>query len=356
MPRKWDIYLCYNDHDKEAVGQIEEALRHQGVRPYGLGEPQRPGRLRYSEAESAVRCCRMTAIFFGANGLSPWKDLNIRLLLTRAALEGMPLIPVLLPGAPREFSLPRFLTELTWIDFRHGLTEEALDSLARHIPGREKAPIPTTTNAGLPNGMSPVHRILFLGASPEGQQHLRLDHEVREIDIAIRRAEFRESFDLRQQLAVRPSDLQEAFLRYHPNIVHFSGHGKRDGILLEDETGHAHKVEGGVLVRIFREFKDEVRCVVLNSCYSQDQAEAIAEHIGCVIGMSSAVEDSSAIQFAAAFYRALAFGRSVAKAFNLACAQIDLAGLGDGHLPRLIALSQDPDTLIFAQPPSRSRW
>ena len=90
-------------------------------------------------------------------------------------------------------------------------------------------------------GSQPL-RILFLGASPVDAQALRLDHEVREIDHALRQGEFRERFDLRQQLALRPTDLQTALLRHRPQILHFSGHSEVDGICLEDESGQTRMV------------------------------------------------------------------------------------------------------------------
>lgn len=193
-------------------------------------------------------------------------------------------------------------------------------------------------------------RILFLGASPQGAPALRLDQEVRDIDQALRQSEFREKFDLKPQLAVRSVDLQGALLRHRPEIVHFSGHGEVDGIFLEDENGQIRKVEAGVLARILGVFKKQIRCVVLNACSSQEQAEAIAKDIDCVIGMSVEIGDRSAARFAAAFYQALGFGSSVRTAFDLGCAQIDLDGLGEGKTPQLIALRRDPDEIFFVEP------
>ena len=192
-------------------------------------------------------------------------------------------------------------------------------------------------------------RILFLGASPQGAPALRLDHEVREIDSALRQAEFRDRFDLRQQLAVRLVDLQSALLRHRPRIVHFSGHGEVDGICLEDEAGQLRRVQGSVVARILGVFKKQIRCVVLNACYSKDQAEAIAQDIDCVVGMSKAIGDQAAIRFAGAFYQALAYGSSVRMAFDLGCAQIDLAGLAEGATPQLVALRQDADEIVFVE-------
>lgn len=214
-------------------------------------------------------------------------------------------------------------------------------------------PLPAAAEPSLPAESAslgaPALRILFLGANPDGAPSLRLDHEVREIDLALRQADFRERFDLRQQLAVRPADLQAALLRHRPHVVHFSGHGSPDGILLEDEVGEARKVQGNVVARILAVFKKQIRCVVLNACYSRDQAEAIARDIDCVIGMSTAIGDLAAVRFSSAFYQALAFGSSVAVAFELGSAQIDLHGLGEGDTPQLIAFKQDPAEVVFIE-------
>ncbi len=209
---------------------------------------------------------------------------------------------------------------------------------------------PPRVETALPSGAAgsnSVMRILFLGANPEGAPSLRLDHEVREIDLALRQADFRDRCDLRQQNALRVTDLQNALLRHRPQIVHFSGHGVADGLYLEDEAGMVRKVEGSVIARILAVFKKQIRCVVLNACYSRDQAEAIASDIDCVIGMSTDIGDLAAVRFSTAFYGALAFGSSVATAFDLGCSRIDLDGLGEGNTPQLIAFRQKPEEVVF---------
>ena len=57
-------------------------------------------------------------------------------------------------------------------------------------------------------------------------------------------------------------------------------------VRLEDEMGRAKLVDGEALAGLFELFAEQVECVVLNGCYSQVQAEAIAQHIPSVIGMS----------------------------------------------------------------------
>src|SRR5262249_32399878 len=140
-------------------------------------------------------------------------------------------------------------------------------------------------------------KVLFLLANPRDTDTLRLQEEVREVDAAIRQAEYRSSFDIRQHGAVRVMDLQGYMLRHRPEIVHFSGHGHANpsAIVLEDAAGKHVIVDPAALTRMFAVFQDDLRCVVLNACYSTMQAEAIAATIDCVVGMSSAIEDQSAI-------------------------------------------------------------
>jgi len=195
-----------------------------------------------------------------------------------------------------------------------------------------------------------VIRILFLAANPTDSTRLRLDEECRAIDQALRKAEFRDKFDIRQHWAVRVSDIQELLLRHKPDIVHFSGHGSKSSeIILEDRSGKMHPVSTRALSRLFSVLKDDIRCVVLNACYSKQQGQAIAEHIDCVIGMSKAISDSSAISFATAFYQALGYGKDVKTAFDLGCIQIDLENLGEQDMPKLLALKSKAEEIVFAK-------
>ena len=55
-------------------------------------------------------------------------------------------------------------------------------------------------------------------------------------------------------------------------------------IILTDGTDTSQPVTADALADLFAILKDNVRCVVLNACYTQVQAEGIATSIECVIG------------------------------------------------------------------------
>lgn len=192
-------------------------------------------------------------------------------------------------------------------------------------------------------------KILFLTANPSDTSRLRLDQESRAIDQALRRAQFRDRFEFNQYQALRLADLQECLLRFAPHIIHFSGHGTGDGrLILEDASGKGRPVSERALEGLFQNLRDNIRCVVLNACYSDNQARAIAKNVDCVIGMSEAIGDESAISFSSAFYQALAYGRDVGTAFNLGCIQIDLENLQGDDIPKLTANRIAPQDVRFA--------
>ncbi|MBE2197650.1 MAG: CHAT domain-containing protein [Anaerolinea sp.] len=178
--------------------------------------------------------------------------------------------------------------------------------------------------------------ILVLAANPKNTPLLRLDQEVREIDNGLERAQRRDDFILKQKWAARPVDVRRAMLDFKPNIVHFCGHGSgEEGIAFEDETGQAKLVNADTLAEFFELFADKLECVILNACYSEVQAEAVAEHIPYVIGMKKAIGDTAAIEFSVAFYDALGAGKSIEFAYKLACNAIQWSNMLEYLTPTL---------------------
>jgi hypothetical protein len=137
--------------------------------------------------------------------------------------------------------------------------------------------------------------------------------------------------------APRIVELRRGLLDHSPQIVHFAGHGEDDGILVENDRGRAMQVPADALADLFGLCREHVECVVLNACDSEAQAEAIAEHIPFVIGMSASISDDAAIEFAVGFYDALGAGRSIEVAFQFATNAIALKGLPEEHTPVLRA-------------------
>jgi AAA-like domain/TIR domain/CHAT domain len=194
-----------------------------------------------------------------------------------------------------------------------------------------------------------VKKILILTANPKDTDRLRLDEEVREITAALERSRCRDDLEVIVRWAARPDDLRRSLLDHEPDIVHFSGHGSGvDGIALESNAGKSQLVSSAALAKLFGAFKDKIRCVVLNACYSEVQAEAIHAQIETVIGMKRAIGDRAALEFAVGFYDGLFAGRSLSDAFELGCTSIDLEGIPEADTPALKIRS--PSVLPIVNP------
>jgi len=128
--------------------------------------------------------------------------------------------------------------------------------------------------------------ILLITADPSDFTRLRLGQEIREIRQRLQLAKARDKFKLEERTSVRPSDLTQAIFDTEPQIIHFSGHGTSAGELcFENESGEVQGVSYDALASLFELVSPQVRCVILNACYSEIQAKAIAEHIDYVIGI-----------------------------------------------------------------------
>lgn len=204
-----------------------------------------------------------------------------------------------------------------------------IDEKIMHLQKKLEQYKQTTTDASL---LPPIVSILFMAADPTDSSRLRLGEEFREIQEKLQLARMREHFKLYQRMSVRPTDISQALLDVQPQIVHFSGHGTSAGALcFENQWGKTHPISPDAIAALFEQFVGQVKCVLLNACYSASQAKAIAKHVDYVIGMVRAVGDKAAIAFAIGFYQALGAGRTFEEAYKLGVVQIQLQSI-PGHL------------------------
>jgi len=212
-----------------------------------------------------------------------------------------------------------------------------------------------------------VRTILILAANPKGTDRLRLDEEVKRIEQGLERAKKRDQFEVVKKWAVTDDDLRRALLDYKPEVVHFAGHGTGDGqggtgrdlipagevdaggLVLEDDVGNVQLISGDALAGLFQLFSNSVKCVVLNACYSESQANAITRHIDFVVGMKKAIGDPAAIKFAVGFYDALFAERDFDDAFKFGCNAIGLKRIPE-HLTPILKKNDRAVTVNTSSP------
>lgn len=205
-------------------------------------------------------------------------------------------------------------------------------------------------------------KVLFFAADPSAvlpggtTAALQLGEDVRQISKRIEEDGRRSAVYFDWRPAARPDDIVSALRRTRPQVVHFSGHGSKGGLVFTSPDGHRKQlVDGAALKRTFELFQKDIRLVVLSACYSRDQAAALADLVGCAVGTSGGIGDEDAIRFDAAFYGYLACGESVQTAFDRASNEMDLSGL-TGTSPELLSgKGVDPAKLVLLKTFSRRK-
>jgi len=180
-----------------------------------------------------------------------------------------------------------------------------------------------------------THKILFLAANPEDRTRLNLGKELREIKEQLSASTYRDKFDLESETAVKISTITKAMQVHKPQIVHFSGHGSGEqGLAVENDAGETELFPTKGVDRLFKLFKKDVKCVVLNACFSEEQAKPISEHGIYVVGMNEAIGDKAAIDFATGFYQSLGEGYDYEFAFQIALVNTS-SNLKDSDTPEI---------------------
>ncbi|MBD2148522.1 tetratricopeptide repeat protein [Pseudanabaena sp. FACHB-1277] len=213
-------------------------------------------------------------------------------------------------------------------------------------------------------------RILVVAANPLGSSPLKLDHEVKTIQEALRRSRKRDNFVVEYRLAATPSELRRALLDVEPHVVHFSGHGAGDRGLLfvSDESASAiYRSEGGEvrsratdsneikfvpakpLANLLQLCDDHLECVVLNACYSDVQGDAISANIPFTIGMRDVVKDNVAIKFSQGFYDAIGAGKGYESALKCGKVAIEF-DLANDQASQILVLRKKGDSFSQSSP------
>ena len=182
-----------------------------------------------------------------------------------------------------------------------------------------------------------ILRILFLASEPTDAGRLRLGAELQAVRNKLTN---NPSFEIKDHQAVKPEDVLQTILTYKPHIVHFSGHGQESGeICFEDEIGNSKAIPPNALANLFKLATDHVKCVLVNTCYSEKQVQAISEYVPIVIGTKKEISDNAAIRFSTAFYAALEpdlSPKSLKRAFEFGRTNIWLENLPEHLTPLLI--------------------
>lgn len=286
---------------------------------------------------------------------------NAAVTLIEADAGPLPLPPA---GRPREGQRPAYLE---YLESRAGDVQwrpERVPSAGRPVAVAPPAAVPPADARPETKKIS----LLFLAADPAGTNQPALERQAHDIQDELARSGWRDSFELITQWAPESLDLLRA-LRKRPTMVHFAGTSKEatdrrwgqallgdkmNGLYLRGQDGRPRLVAPTALDQTFGSAGKSVRVVIMSSCYSGLQAEALLRHVDCVVGMPAGHPDA-AKAYAIGFYGALGERESVATAHDQGCAAVALEGHDSKEIQLKIRAGVNASKLILpaAAPPQR---
>ncbi|QXJ20197.1 CHAT domain-containing protein [Actinomadura graeca] len=187
-----------------------------------------------------------------------------------------------------------------WSEVSRALANGALPGGRRRILAAAHRAFP----AGEAFAAGRVRRVLLIGASPDEDDAVRADRELREIRAAARLGHL----DVSAVLAAQASDLRE-ILRARPDVLHLSTHGDGSLLYFESSFGDRQAVPVTEVAATLARYRDAdgVRLggLVLASCESEAAAEAFLDVADSVVAHRGPLDDACAVLFTRRLYEGL---------------------------------------------------
>lgn len=215
-------------------------------------------------------------------------------------------------------------------------------------------------------------RVLYLTSNPEATETetiapdgtvtrkgtwLRTEAEVRGVQQVLRGSKYRDLVELSHRPAASPRDLLDAINDVRPHVIHFSGHGWSQGLVMDNgivDEPAAAEIHFELLVKLLAATTTPPTLLVLNACETLGGADLLFPAVPVVIGMSDTIADVAASVFAGQFYAAIASAQSVGVALGQAKVAMEIAQLEDAELPEAICRDDiDINDLVLVRPPRR---
>jgi GTPase SAR1 family protein len=115
---EYDIFLCYNRRDQDAVKGIAGTLKERKVRPWLDVWDLRPGDRWLDRLSEIIKKVKSAAVFFGPGQTGQYQNIEIPVVLRQSVDNSVRVIPVILPGAQGEPQWSIFLEDFHRVDFR----------------------------------------------------------------------------------------------------------------------------------------------------------------------------------------------------------------------------------------------
>lgn len=278
-----DFFISYAGSDQPWAEWIAEQLEAAGYTVFIQAWDVRPGANIVAEIDTAAHYAERTVLVLSPaylhadDAFAEWtvafhrdpKGTAQRVLPVRVGscdLKGLlgPLVPIDLVGLNEEEARQRLLAGVrrerakpAYSPFPHASTHPPQECSQLKESQQKSTQIQPIT-------------VLFMASNPQNASRLALDEEMRAIAQKVRTSEHRDALVFQCAWAARPDDLLQCLNQHRPQIVHFSGHGRSEGLSFIGDDGQEKLVPTRALQAVFSTLKDNIQLVVLNTCYVFD--------------------------------------------------------------------------------------
>lgn len=133
----FDVFLSHNSHDKPLASELKRKLEEVGISVWLDREQLRPGQNWQPLLLEGLQSSGSVIVALGPAGLGQWQKEEVELALGYNVTLGRPVVPVFLPGVPKDQEFDGFLAGRGWVDFRDGFSAPLMEHLIWGITGKK---------------------------------------------------------------------------------------------------------------------------------------------------------------------------------------------------------------------------
>ncbi|MGE4527244.1 MAG: CHAT domain-containing protein [Rhodospirillaceae bacterium] len=182
-------------------------------------------------------------------------------------------------------------------------------------------------------------KIALLVTNPDSRASIQTGIEARYIDEGIRLESKAGEVELKIIPAPTLNTLIDTLNSYHPDIIHFSGHGGGQALLFDNERAGddgGTALDFDMIARVIGATSIAPKLLVLAACDTADGADRFLDTVPVVIAMADTIDDEAACEFSGRFYRSLSAGATIAHSLDQAKLILESKGYEDANLPSLV--------------------
>ena len=181
--------------------------------------------------------------------------------------------------------------------------------------------------------------VLIMAPNPSDAAQLQLRKESIELLREVGESKLGSRWEIIRSHNTRLSKITSELHQYTPHILHITGHGGHSSLSFENEEGKVVLIDKKAFGELLGMFPT-LQLLILNVCHGSNQAQAIADCVGHVIGLEGTVLDRDGRAFTRGFYRAYCSGKSLAQSRKIAQGVVNLTSASF----RALLFSKPPNT------------